>query len=385
MTLRLPLLWAALLFCGGLLVGGQWPSPLWIAASLLLIITLFFTRNRPLPYGLLTVLLWLSLGASRMSVTDNRAPATKEIQAHTTNPSWTALNSRLVMRLQEAGVTDESLSLSAALLLGRKDMVGRDVRQSFRQVGASHLLALSGMHLGIIYGILYLFLLRWGRYGRWRWHLLPPLLLCIWGYALLTGLPPSLVRASLMLTVFTIGFLAEHHQPPLHLLALSALVMLMVSPRSLFDVGFQLSFLAVFFITVLYGPWDEWLSQKRLSWLWKLLGVSLAAQAGTAPLTAYYFHSLPLTACLLSLLLVPLTTLIIWLGVATLLLPCAPLGAALSMSVRCQLWTVSQWERLPGTVIQDIHPTLPIVLLTYALLITTAVLVNNSRGHIQDF
>jgi len=373
--IRQPIVWVTLLFIAGLIVGHYFASVLWLPlAAITLLFTFFVRRWRYLP-DVTILLFWVMLGAARISVAPTES-----------SPALTSLRQvmkpraqLLVQRLQEAGLQGEPLALSAALLLGQRDLIEHTTRQAFSRVGASHLLALSGMHLGILYGLLHLLLLRWRRGDSWRWYLLPPVLLCIWGYAFLAGLPLSLVRAAVMLSVFTIGTLAQRQTSSLHLLSLSALVILLVSPRALWDVGFQLSFLAVLFIILLLLPWRDSMRALPLHPVWEMLGVSLAAQVGTAPLVAFYFHTLPLTGFLLSLVLVPFTTLIIWLGLLTLLLPIAPLAWLLTHCLQAQSWIIHQWGQIPGTTLTDLHPSLLIVLLLYALLLIAAFRINAGK------
>lgn len=364
----LPLVWAVLLFIVGLLAGHLWPSPVWLPLATIVLIITYFCRNRLHVPDILTVLFWCLLGAARISMPTD-TPSLLSAAQERMRPQA----ERLIIRLEEAGVHDEPLALSAALLLGQKERLGRDVRQAYSLAGASHLLALSGMHLGILYGLFYFLLIRWVRFSSWRWHLLPPVLLAIWGYAVLAGLPLSLVRASVMLSVFTIGTLAERHQPPLHLLALSALLILMCSPHALFDISFQLSFLAVLFIILIFVPWRQFLIGIPGQWLWEMLGVSLAAWLGTAPLATYYFHQLPLTGFLLSPLLIPLTTVIIYLGLLTLLLPAFfPFVWLLSRAVALQSWIIRQWGAFDCLVVHDLYPSLLAVFLIYILFLIAA-------------
>ena len=378
MMVRLPLVWASIFFIAGILVGHFWPSIVWLPLAILTLFIIFLCRKRCYVPDVLTVVFWCLLGAARICT--NSLSHHNETNSHTwltnTQEHMQQRAEHLVIRLQDAGLEGEPLALSAALLLGQRQLLERNTRQAFSQVGVSHLLALSGMHLGILYALLYLLLLRWSRYGPWRWHLLPPTLLLIWGYALLTGLPLSLVRASVMLSFFTIGMLAEHHQPPIHLLALSALAILICSPHALFDIGFQLSFVSVFFIILIFMPWRPYLQSMPGHWLWETIGVSLAAWLGTVPLVAYYFHTLPLTGFLLSPVLIPLTTVIIYLGLFTLFLPAVmPLAWILTRIITMQTWIIRQWGALDCLVIHNLYLSPLIVILIYALLVIVSLRV----------
>ena len=227
------------------------------------------------------------------------------------------------------------------------------------------------MHLGIIYGLLYLIFIRWVRHSRWRWHALPFILICLWGYTLMAGMPVSLTRAALMLSLFTISWLSQYDTDPLHPLALSAVIILLVSPGELFSVSFQLSFSAVFFIIALWGPLQD--SLPKLPWAVRMLAVSCAAQLGTMPLTLYYFHQLPLLAPLLSLILIPLTTIIIYLTLVVLALPNAITGQALNMAEGLQNWIIGQAGSLHFATLTDIHLSGIAVALMYAAMIVAIV------------
>lgn len=270
--------------------------------------------------------------------------------------------------MQEAGLSPRTLALCSALTVGHKDGLQREMRQSYNKVGASHLLALSGMHLGIVYAFLYLLFVRGVRHTRMRWFALPIVLLCLWGYALVAGMPVSLVRAALMLSILTVTSLMQYGTDPLHPLALSAIIILLIAPADLLSISFQLSFAAVFFLLALWRPLEE--QFPRLPWVVRLLAVSCVATFGTMPLTLYYFHQFPLIGPLLSLILIPLTTLIIYLALAAMLLPLAPLGWLLDAVVSLQEKIIDLAGSIPHTLMTDIHPSaLEIAMIYGAMLI----------------
>lgn len=383
MNLRLPLVWGTGLFLLGLLLAGHWPS-LWFLAAAALALTLqTLSLRHPRTSLCAAAFFWLMLGAGRMSLHRlcpdiAQDPLTTLYQNISDNARQHA--GRLIQRLHEQGLNEEPLALTTAMLLGQRSGLSRETRQEFSDAGTAHLLALSGMHLGVLYGLMHLFFLRWVRPTRWRWHALPLMLLAIWGYALLTGFPVSLVRASVMLSVTTIGSLAERGVPSLHTLALAALIILLCSPDAVMDVGFQLSFLSVFFILTLYLPLQRRYYRLFSGWGMPLrpIGVSLAAQIGTAPLCLYYFHSLPLGAVIINLLMVPLTTAIIYLGVAALVWPAATLVSMLAAVVRAELWLIRAWTALPHLTMHGIYIPRLMVVLMYALLVVALL-----RLHLQ--
>ena len=276
-------------------------------------------------------------------------------------------NHKLTERLQDAGLEDKALSVSSALLLGQKSTLDKETKKGYARAGVSHLLALSGMHLGIIYGLLYMLFIRRIRFSEWRWFWLPPILLTIWGYVFIAGMPVSLVRAAIMFSIATIATLAQADTPPLHILALSALIILLFSPATLYQIGFQLSFIAVFFIMVLYQPLREKFGLRNK--IADLMLLSVVAQLGTAPLSIYYFHTLPLLGAIVSIILIPLTTVIIYLGLLLLLFPIGSIAWLTSAAISLQEWIVRTVGSIPYATIENLYPTWWQVLLVYMLLL----------------
>ena len=369
MIIQHPMLWCAIALMAGIAVGLNFPSTLCLPLLVAVFVACYLTRKTRHLHDVLTLLVWGLLGCSRASIGEGRwiiGDGKVKIENRVAS-----VQSALTARLEKSGVSPRTLALCSALVVGRKDGLKRETRQAYNRAGAGHLLALSGMHLGVLYGLMHLLFLRWVRPTRWRWHALPLMLAAIWGYALLTGFPVSLVRASVMLSVMTIGSLAERGVPSLHTLSLAALVILLCSPDAVMDVGFQLSFLSVLFILTLYVPVQQRYHRLFSGWglLLRPIGVSLAAQIGTAPLCLYYFHSLPLGAVAINLLMVPLTTAIIYLGVAALVWPATMLVSMLATVVKAELWLIKGWTALPHLTIHDIYVPRLMVVLLYALLL----------------
>ena len=151
---------------------------------------------------------------------------------------------------------DDGLGVLAALSLGDKRALSNELRTIYSDAGASHVLALSGLHIGVIYAIL-AFVMRGAvpsRRLRWLRELL--IIVILWLFALLVGMPASVIRAVSMCTLYTLAHWISHDSSPLHTLTLSALIMLMVRPLYLFDVGFQLSFMSMAAILIL-SPYVE--------------------------------------------------------------------------------------------------------------------------------
>ena len=370
MIVQHPMLWCAALFAAGIAIGLQFPFPYYYLPLLaVLVIACTLLRTSRYWHDILTIIVWLLLGCSRAAICPfgEAAPDWQQTIGQKTKTVQTTL----VTRLKRAGLSPSTLALCSALTVGQKGELKRETRQAYSKVGVSHLLALSGMHLGIVYAFLYLVFIRGVRHTRWRWHALPLVLLCLWGYSLVAGMPVSLVRAALMLSIFTVISLMQYGTDPLHPLALSAIIILLIVPTDLLSISFQLSFAAVFFLTALWAPLSE--RFPELSWAVRLLAVSCVAQIGTMPLTLYYFHQLPLLAPLLSLLLIPMTTLIIYLALAAMVLPVAPLGMILNAVVQSQEKIIQRTGSLPFATLTDIYPSALAVALMYGAMIIAIV------------
>lgn len=364
MSIRQPIIWATLLYIIGILLGNLFSSIIFLYISIALLATGTIVRKKAHIADALLFSFWLTLGMTRAAM-DN--PQHNNTCYEAVYRKAQEQNHKLKERLQNTGLDSEELSVSSALLLGQKSELSRETRKGYAQVGASHLLALSGMHLGIIYGLMYLLFIRRIRFSEWKWFWLPPILLTIWGYAFIAGMPVSLVRASIMFSLATIATLAQADTPPLHILSLSALIILLFTPSALYQIGFQLSFIAVFFIMTLYMPVRERLGLRNK--IVNLLVLSAIAQLGTAPLSIYYFHSLPLLGAFVSIVLIPLTTIIIYLGLLVLLVPLGCTTWLLGTAISIQDRIVRLAGSLPYTTITDLYPTWWQVLLVYMLLL----------------
>ena len=369
MIVQHPFLWCAAFLMAGIAIGLNYPLPCYLPLLAASVIACTLLRRSRHLHDLLTFLVWFLLGCSRAMV--GSASDAKPEWQQTLGQRAKSIQTTLVTRLASAGLSPRTLALCSALTVGQKDGLERETRQAYSKAGASHLLALSGMHLGIIYGFLYLVLIRNVRHSRWRWFSLPIILLCLWGYALVAGMPVSLVRAALMLSVFTIISLMQYDTDPLNPLALSAIIILLFSPSDLLSISFQLSFAAVFFLLALWTPLREKI--PKLHWTLRLLAVSCIATLGTMPLTLYYFHQLPLLGPLLSVLLIPLTTLIIYLSLATMLLPVAPFGWAVNHVVALQQQIIDTVANIPGGTLTDIYPSAMVVTLIYGAMVVAIV------------
>ena len=230
-----------------------------------------------------------------------------------------------VEALRASGLDGHEQAVVAAMVLGDKSALTKELRETYSVSGASHVLALSGLHLGIIYFILSFIFVRMGWRVAGQLFTLP----VIWLFALMVGFSPSVVRAATMLTVYGIVALLGRSAFSLNTLSLAALIMLVFSPLSLWDVGFQLSFMAVLGIIVFFPIFNKgfaWFFDAILSnkirnhrilktifgWILGLASVSVATQVTTAPLVAHYFGRFPTYFLVTNFVAIPLVTLILY-------------------------------------------------------------------------
>jgi len=236
----------------------------------------------------------------------------------------------LLQRLQQIIPDPSSYAIAAALMFGYRSEMDADLMQAFRNIGAAHILAISGTHFAILFGACYFLLARVvGNSRKGRWLQQGILLPVAWGFAFLTGFSPSVVRAVVMLTIWGIGDMFGRRAFTLNTVAVAAFFMLLLNPFYLFDIGFQLSFSAVVFIIVL-NPHLLKLYESRnpaLRYLWNLTCVSISAQTGVLPLSVYYFHQFPIIFLLANLCLLPLVSVILYLIPVSLLLHSLVSGA----------------------------------------------------------
>ena len=277
-----------------------------------------------------------------------------------------------------------SLAILLSMTLGDRSRLDDATESLYARTGTSHLLALSGLNIGILFGLYRWTVLRHATRPRLRLLLSLPGVAALWVFTFITGLPLSLVRATLMFTLGQLIAFLNNQTFSLNTLASAALIMLIASPESLFDVGFQLSCLSVFAIIVLMprlcpDSVRDWPRVPRL--LYETFSVSLAAQLGTLPLVAYTFHSIPTYALAANLLAVPLSYpllagALLFVAVPFLRLPLAWCLQGLLSGFHALLERVAA---LPGGVIET-FPTLPTLFLSYVLL---ALLVSwpGRRGH----
>lgn len=249
--------------------------------------------------------------------------------------------------------------VAMALLLGFKDELSEDIKAAYSETGAIHVLAVSGLHVGIIAMIL-----RWLlKQFRWRrkWLKLVLMILPLWFYALLTGFSPSVIRATVMFSLLVLGLETDKKSNIYNVLAASALVLLLLNPYFLFSVGFQLSYAAVFGIVFFQPKIAIWLLPKNkiVNYFWQLTTVSIAATLGTLPFTLYYFHQFPVWFWLSSAIVIPAAAVILSIGILFFTLGWIPfLGYFIGRVLEWIIWLMNTFigwiHALPFSLIKGL-------------------------------
>jgi competence protein ComEC len=219
---------------------------------------------------------------------------------------------RLLVKLQNSGLNKDELAICSAVLLGYDDFLNIELKESFQHAGAMHMLCVSGLHVGIIFLILKL-LFRF--LSRKQWHKILQsclILLIIWMYTFITGMAPSTLRASLMISILIFGTLFRGQYNSINSLLVSAFIMILGDPFLVFNIGFQLSYLAVASILIFYPRLSGKIIFRSLVFrkLWQASVVSIAANIGTFPVVLFNFASFPnyflVTNILVSLFAAPI-------------------------------------------------------------------------------
>ena len=233
-----------------------------------------------------------------------------------------SIRNNLNKRLETLSLKPIERAFVNALFLGQRQDITADVYEAYKKAGAIHILAISGLHIGILLLILQyvmkpLLYLRHGKFIRLL------IILCIlWSFAIVAGLSPSVVRAVTMFSLFAIVKGLKRSSNSLNTLAISAFILLLVRPAFCFDVGFQLSYAAVASIIIFKPILDSWWSFKNkiANWHLDLLKISIAAQIGVFPLSLYYFHQFPGLFFVSNLVIIPCLMLVLGLGIVLFVL-----------------------------------------------------------------
>lgn len=269
---------------------------------------------------------------------------TKKITITNYEPSiWAGFSNfreKILFNLEQSAIAKEELNVLNALILGQQQDISPEILKDYQYAGAVHVLSVSGLHVGFIMLFVGFLLKPIGNSRKGSLLKLIIIILSLWSFAILTGLSPSIVRAATMFSFMSVGIHLRRTVNIYHTLLVSMLLILLCKPSFLFDVGFQLSYLALFFILWLQPILSTiWEPKHRISkYFWDILTVSFAAQIGAMPLSIYYFHQFPGLFFVTNLLILPLLGVIMALGVFAILIAIfRPVPFLIAKTMECLL------------------------------------------------
>ena len=376
-----PLLRLAVCLIVGIVIANYVPLPIAVLPILavMVVITMILGKYENLQSIAILVcflLVGMFLMQRHLSATDDSQSVSR---LDNTKAYFLTQRGILLDRMYDSGVDGDAYAVVAAMALGDKSALTHELRDTYSVSGASHVLALSGLHLGIIYCMLWLLF----PHRRWPAVSQTIILIVMWLYVLLVGMPVSVVRSAVMLTVYGLLSISHRNKMSVNALAFTAIVMLMWNPEWLFDIGFQLSFMAVLAILLFVPVFEDVFSAKYLQehrlvrYVWGLVAVSVSAQIGVAPLLAYYFGRLSTYFLLTNFIVLPAAYIILGFSLIVLLFP--SLAYILLYIVDTLNAVLFRITAIPGSSIDGFHPNVLQVVLTYVIIFCTYLLIERIK------
>jgi competence protein ComEC len=271
--------------------------------------------NRANPYEFDYKFYMLNQGIGYYAFTSNRNIITHIVPTHRKLiHSSLIIREKLINMYRERGLKGERLALAAAITLGQKNMLDPEQKQNFIKAGVMHIMAVSGLHAVIL--SLFIFNLLFFLKGRLNILRIVIAIVILWAFAFVTGLTPSVLRATLMFSFLQAGNLMKRPVNGVNSVLASAFVLILLRPSVIFDAGFLLSYSAVIYIISFYRDlynvlyFKNWFTDK----IWQSAAVTIVAQAGTLPLTIMLFNRFPTYFILTNIIIVPISNLLIIIG-----------------------------------------------------------------------
>ena len=271
---------------------------------------------------------------------------------------------------------DETLGIAEALLIGYKNDLDKDLVQAYSNTGVVHIIAISGLHLGLIYMVLLWLFDRIPFIKRFKIFKSISIISCLWIFSLLTGASASVLRSAVMFTCIIIGKTIKRQSSIYNSLATSAFILLCYNPYFLWDVGFQLSYLAIIGIISLQKPIHQLLYFETylLKKIWEMSSITIAAQIITFPICLYYFHQFPNVFLISNLIAVPLSTVILFSEIILICFSWIPfLGIYLGKFIEVSIWLMNYliicFNKIPFAICKNIYANLFSTYVLYALVI----------------
>ena len=282
-----------------------------------------------------------------------------------------AIKNKITYNLKSKGFVQDELGIIVSLVMGNKSKVSKDLLSDYSSAGAIHVLAVSGLHVGIVYLILTTLLGFLKRIKRGNYILLILLLITMWAYAIFTGLSASVTRAVIMLSFVAIGKQLSRVTNMYNTLAVSAFLLLLYNPNYIFEVGFQLSYLAVLSIVYIHEVIEKIYTPKYqiTNYFWQITCISVSVQIGTFPISVYYFHQFPILFIITNWVLIPIIGVILSFGLITSVLSYFEINNIIftiyGHTIKLMNTFISFMASMEDYIIKDIYLNIPIVILLY--------------------
>ena len=290
------------------------------------------------------------------------------------------LRTTIIHNLEKSNFHKTELNVAIALILGQQQDISQQIIRDYQYAGAVHILSVSGLHIGFILLFVTFILKPLPNTKRGSFIKLIIILASLSLFGIIAGLAPSVVRSVTMFSFVAIGNHLRKSVNIYHTLLVSILIILLFEPSFLFDVGFQLSYIALFFIIWLQPLLSAlWLPKSKVSkYIWDILSVSFAAQIGTLPLSIYYFHQFPGLFFITNLVIIPLLSFIMVLGVLVMAL--ASLGYVPFFLARPLEWSIYYMDKiinwiasLEQFIIQNISFNYSLLICSYLLIVAVII------------
>ena len=238
--------------------------------------------------------------------------------------TFSNFRTKIIHNLERSNIKKEELNVLIALIIGQQQDISPEVLKDYQYAGAVHILSVSGLHVGFILLFITFLLKPIPNSKKGSFFKLILIVFSLWTFGILAGLAPSVVRSVAMFSIVAVGNHIRRTVNTYHTLLVSMLIILLFKPSFLFDVGFQLSYLALFFILwlqpILASIWIP--KNKIVSYFWDIITVSFAAQIGAMPLSIYYFHQFPGLFFITNLIVLPLLGVIMIVGLIAIIIAC---------------------------------------------------------------
>lgn len=290
------------------------------------------------------------------------------------------LRTKIIRNLEKTHFNKAELHVAIALILGQQQDISPEIIRDYQFAGAVHILSVSGLHIGFILLFVTFLLKPFPNTRRGSFIKLIIILFSLASFGFIAGLAPSVLRSVTMFSFVAIGMYLRRSTNIFHTLLVSMLLILLVQPSFLFDVGFQLSYVALFFILWLQPLLAQlWTPKNRIAnYFWEILTVSFAAQIGAFPLSIYYFHQFPGLFFVTNLVIIPFLSVIMALGVLVMVLAAFDfvpifLSKSLEWSIFILNKIINSIASLEQFIIQEIPFNWQLLLSVYLLVIATIV------------